>query len=67
MFGTLKATQAPANIENPEQDVNVELFEFQDSLHCTTHEEDSLQAFKSRRGCAIKPSSHKRRRRRFVQ
>jgi hypothetical protein len=68
-FPTLqgRATQTPTNIENLEQDVNVELFKFQDSLNYVTHKEDSPEAFRSRKGLVIEPSSYTQRRKRLVQ
>jgi len=64
--GTLRATQTPANIENLDCDVNLDLSEFQDSLNYVVHEDDSPRVFRSMKGCAIEPSSHTQRRRQFV-
>jgi hypothetical protein len=56
--GTLGVIPTLTNIKNLEQDVNVELFEFQDSFNHVAHKEDSPRTFKSRRGHVVKPSSH---------
>jgi hypothetical protein len=41
--GTPRATQTLVDIENFEQDVNVELSEFQDSSNCVVQEETILE------------------------
>jgi hypothetical protein len=62
VFGTLRATQTFANIENPDHNVNLDLFGFQDFPNLVAHEEDSLKALKSMRGHVVESLSHMRRR-----
>jgi hypothetical protein len=45
-------------MENPKQNVNTELSEFQGSLNHAAKEEFSFRTSKSRRGYVVEPSLH---------
>jgi hypothetical protein len=61
--GTLRATQTFADIENPDHDVNLDLFGFKDFPNLVAHEEDSFRTLKSMKGHVVESLSHMRRRR----